>query len=365
MSRIFLIILVALCVQVCVAQEKEVLLNKPLVDKKVELIGIVFRMAEAPGYSFPNFKLYVDRIEQYFGKYKDHELIQYTKSLVNENGIDWDAPLKIAIRLDANMKLMNDVTDIWKDDGRWSKESAEKFALLLQRFVKDTKFDNFFGENTDLYTAAIDRFTQISEQVDLNWYRTFLGKELSEKFMITIGVGNGGNCNGVSLDYVDGSRTVYPILGVWEIDNEGLPVYDKQFPYFETSTLAILLHELNHPYVNPLTEKYQDLFKESAEKIHSALQSRPNSMAGRYPWKTMLDEALVRACVIKYMKDHDFPKSEIDNEIKLQKEWWGFFWIEELVTELERYDKQRDIYPTLESYMPKLAQFYTVLSKKV
>ena len=36
----------------------------------------------------------------------------------------------------------------------------------------------------------------------------------------------------------------------------------------------------------------------------------------------------------------------------------GFVWIEDLLAELERYDKQRDIYPTLESYMPNLAEAY-------
>jgi len=44
--------------------------------------------------------------------------------------------------------------------------------------------------------------------------------------------------------------------------------------------------------------------------------------------------------------------------INLIKRTYGFFWIEELVEELENYDKQRDKYPTLESYMPKLAEAY-------
>ena len=72
MSKIFIIIiLVTLNFQAC-AQEK-VLLEKPKVDEKIELLSIVFRLAEKQEYSNKNFKLYDDKIEQYFEKYKNHE----------------------------------------------------------------------------------------------------------------------------------------------------------------------------------------------------------------------------------------------------------------------------------------------------
>lgn len=81
-------------------------------------------------------------------------------------------------------------------------------------------------------------------------------------------------------------------------------------------------------------------------------------------WKTMMNEALVRASVIKYMKDHNFDKQEIDNEIKGQLDR-GFLWIQGLVTELDNYDKQRNLYPTLDDYMPKLTKAYEVFAKNV
>jgi hypothetical protein len=82
--------------------------------------------------------------------------------------------------------------------------------------------------------------------------------------------------------------------------------------------------------------------------------------AEAYPsWEDILDEALTHASTIKYMKDHHFEQSEIESWTKWMKgEDFGFFWIEELVAELESYDRQRNKYPTLESYMPKLAEAY-------
>ncbi|WP_051697462.1 DUF4932 domain-containing protein [Prevotella sp. 10(H)] len=365
MSRILLVILATLCFQACVVkEEKKVVLERPTADKRVELLNIVFRLAEAPGYSFQDYKPYVDRIEQYFGKYKDHELIQYTKSILKENETDWDAVAKMAIRLDDNMVLMTGVSDVWQADARWSKETAEKFVSLLPQFVKDTEFDNFFRDNADLYTAAADRFVTVCEQVNMDWYGTFYGNESSGEFLIIMALGSGPSCYGVTLEYADGGLTAYAIMGVWKTDDEGMPLFDNHLPYSDTPVLPILLHEFNHSFVNHVTEKYKDSFQESGEKIASILKSK-EKMAGHYYWKTVFDEALVRACVIKYMKDNGFAQPEIDKEIKFQKEWWGFVFIEELVSELESYDRQRDTYPTFESYMPKLVEFYNALPEKI
>ena len=85
MNRILIIILVALNFQ-AYAQEK-ILLEEPKVDKRVELLSIVFRLAERPEYSKKTFQLYDDRVERYFEEYKNHELIQFTKSMIKERGM--------------------------------------------------------------------------------------------------------------------------------------------------------------------------------------------------------------------------------------------------------------------------------------
>jgi hypothetical protein len=43
----------------------------------------------------------------------------------------------------------------------------------------------------------------------------------------------------------------------------------------------------------------------------------------------------------------------------------GFIWIKELVDELKKYDNQRSIYPTLESYLPVLSNAYITFAEKV
>ena len=81
-------------------------------------------------------------------------------------------------------------------------------------------------------------------------------------------------------------------------------------------------------------------------------------------WKTMINEVFVRAVVIKYMKDYYFSNDIIKAEIGEQKDR-GFMWIEDFVKELDNYDKQRDKYPTLESYMPVLIRAYNDYAKNI
>lgn len=354
MKKTIIIILIAICFHGFA--QKTTILNKPSVDKRVELLSIVFRLAEKPEYTPQHFKLYTDKIENQFGKQKNHELIRFVKSIMYNNGIGYDAVMSMAIHLDKNLNLLTGVTTTSLDE-RWSKENAEKFVSLLKKFSKDTNYDQFYKDNAGLYAEAGKRFLPVYEQVDLNWYTTFYGKAPTETFLIVNGLGNGGNNYGPSLNYKNGKKDVYAIVGTWRVDNTGMPEF-RMNEYFLT-----LLHEFNHSFVNYLTDKNEDALKNSGEQLFAVVKEEMSSQAYG-TWKTMMNEALVRASVIKYMKDHNFDKQETDSEIKRQVDR-GFLWIKELVSELENYDKQRNLYPTLEDYMPKLTKAYDVFAKNV
>ena len=354
MNKILIYILIALNFQACIQAQEKFFLEKPTVDKRVELLSIVFRLAEKQEYSNKNFKLYTDKIEQYFEEYKNHELIQFTKSIINENEIAFDGPMWLAVHLDDHLKLLTDVKDVWQHDQRWTKENVERFVPLLQKFNKDTRFDKFFKDNADLYDEAVKIFLPIYEQIDLNWCSSFFGKETKEIFSIKIGFGIGGNCYGTNVDDINGRRKIYAIMGVQMFDNAGLPTFSTMYD------LPLVIHEFCHPFVDNLTAKNSELFKESGEKLSSdAINEAYNS------WEVVLDEALVNASMIKYMKDHDFEQSAIEMWVNAIKKAFGFFWIEELVEELEKYDEQRDQYPTLESYMPKLGEAYKIWAENI
>ena len=349
MKQILFILFLFLCVNSFSQQNN--ILEKPKVDERVELLSIIFRLADAKEYNSKRFKLYTDKIDNHFDKYKNHELIKFVKKIREENGIGYDAVMKMAIHLTNKPKFkpLVKITDSIPEE-RWGKINSEKFIKLLNAFYKDANCKNFFNDNSELYANVSKRFLPIFENIDLNWYKNFYGNEPKEKFVIVNGLGNGGGNYGPDIVFKNGIREVYAIMGTWSVDSLGMAKFDLN-DYFPT-----LLHEFNHSFVNNLIENRIKEFENSGEKIYNVVGKQMENQAyGNY--KTMLCEALVRASVIKYMKDHNFKKEEIDEEMQDQLNN-GFLWMNELVEELEKYSKQREKYPTLESYIPNIIIAY-------
>lgn len=349
MNKILFTFFLIICINSFSQQNN--ILNKPKIDERVELLSIVFRLANANEYNSKIFKLYTDKIENHFEKYKNHELIKFVKKIRKKNGIAFDAVMNMAIHLDSAPKFnpLVKFTDKIPDE-RWGLSNAKKFIKLLYAFYKDAHCKEFFKDNANLYAIVSNKFHPIFERIDLNWYKSFYGNEPKEKFFIVNGLGNGGGNYGPDIVFNNGRKEVYAIMGTWSVDSLGMAKFDLN-DYFPT-----ILHEFNHSFVNDLIEKNIKNFEITGEKIYAVVGKQMQYQAyGNY--KIMLSEALVRASVIKYMKDHNFKKEEIDEEIQDQLNN-GFFWINELENELEKYSKQRDKYPTLESYIPKIILAY-------
>ena len=355
MNRILVVIFVALSIQTY-AQER-VVLEKPTVDRRTELLSIVFRFAGRPEYSSKDFKLYYENIERHFEKFKNHELIQFTKSIMGKNFLQYNAPMSMAINLDDEFNLLTDVRGVWQYTG-WTQEDAKKFVLLLQQFAKDTEFDKFFNDNADLYAEAIRRYIPVYERVDINWYRTFFGKEINETLSIIICLGNGSANYADALYFSNGSRIVYVLMGASESDSIGFPEFNVR------EVLPVLLHEFIHEFAPQLFGNTKDHpLRESGEKLFSVVKDEM-TLNAYTTWTSMFNEAIVEASVIKYMKDNRFEQSEIERQIKLNK-IKGCLWIEEFVDELESYDRQRNQYPTLDSYMPRLIEAHKIWADNI
>lgn len=322
---------------------------RPTVDKRVEIMSIVFRLAGKNEYTSQAYKNYTDRIESHFGALREHELIKYIRSRMYRQGLGYDAVMSMAVHLDSNLNLRSDITPD-NLDSRWRRDSLTEFTSLLSKFRKDSHFDEFFAANESLYSEAVERFVPLFERLDLGWFKEFFGEESGGGFTIIIALGNGGNNYGASVAYRDGTKAAYALMGTWSVDAEGKPLYQDK-GYF-----PILIHEFCHTFVNHLNVKYEELFREKGEKIFASVEAKMRQQAYGH-WRIVLNEALVRASVIMYMREHNYPGEAIQNEINAQVAR-GFYWIDALADELERYSHERYIYPTLDSFMPELAEAY-------
>lgn len=175
-----LIILFSLSFMIAYGQRNQIM-DRPKVDERIEMLSIVFRLAGNQEYSSVIFKRYVDRINEHYGPFKEHELITFVNKIKNENGIGYDAVMSMAVHLDDKFNLKQKNIDETLDK-RWSRANDLQFATLLKKFYKDSNSKRFFQDNQALYNEVQRRFLPIYEHIELDWYPKFYGKKPSENF---------------------------------------------------------------------------------------------------------------------------------------------------------------------------------------
>ena len=358
MKKSILLIAILLCSIVMFGQEpkminQDLLNNYPLpkVDKRIELLSIVFRLAGNFEYNDDVYRSYVSDIHSHFDKYKDHPLIAFATEMRDKNGVSFDAVQAMAIHLEQPPSLNPVIPFSSKiPERRWGMENAGKFVGLLKQFYTDAKCEEFFAEHDGLYKIAQERFMPVYEALDVTWFTQYYGEQPDGSLNIIIGLGLGGGNYGPKVVYPNGKEVTYAIMGTPSIDSTNMPFYAVE------NCLPTLIHEFNHSYVNHLIKKHEKSFENSGTKLFDLVKAGMGSQ--RYTsWQTMMNESLVRASVIRYLLKHN-PDGKTAKYQLISDFGRGFFWMKGLVETLGVYEKNRTKYPTLESYLPVLADFY-------
>ncbi len=105
---------------------------QPRVDERVELLSIVFRLADNFEYNMNTLPAYSSDIDRYFAPYKNHPAVQMAHMLEGKNGVGFDAVMVMAISLSPPPELKALVAFTPEiPDKRWGAD-AEKFLPLLR-----------------------------------------------------------------------------------------------------------------------------------------------------------------------------------------------------------------------------------------
>lgn len=326
------------------------------VDERVELLSIVFRMAGANSYSNTVIQTYSTDINNYFDKYKNDELILYTRNLIHKKGIGENAPVSLALHINIqngtillNQKLSNQGID-----KRWGNSIAE-FISLLNLFYTKTNFSQFYAGHASLYDAAEKSFEQSNCNVDKNFFNTFFGEPKGDFEIILMLAVERANY-GVTVKDLSGQEKIFSLICPWETDSLGVPKYDPE------TEIPITIHEYCHSYCNPLIDAYYTQLENSANKSFKLVRRQMEYQSYGEPI-IMLDESFVRASTIMYLKNHGASGKEIMKYIKSEM-LLGFIWTEELVNLFSTYEESREKYTSLNSYMPVIVEKMNSLDYK-
>lgn len=323
------------------------------VDRRVELISIVFRLAGHPEYGKCRLQDYAKDIDTHFAKFKDHPAVALARKLRAERGISYDAPMSLAVHL-TDLPELAERTPLDKApeglDSRWKADDAREFLKLLRDFAKESDSQAFFDAHAKLYQQAAQRMEQATKPVRLEWFNSYYGQSTHPEFRLYLGLTNGPQCYGPH--FLD--KELYCILGVWEKDADCVPAFSQ-------AVLPTVIHEFNHSYVNPVIDAHAKELEAAGQKIF--VQAGPSMRRMAYSnWKTMLYESVVRAGVVRYRVAFE-GAAKGEEEIR-QQEQSGFKWIRGLSDLMAEYEKDRKRYPTLDSFSPRLAEFFKSYAEK-
>lgn len=347
MKKLFLSI--CLLISSFIASAQTTIYAKPVVDERMELMGIIFRYVELPHYMNNSISTYYNEIDKYFAKYKDHPVIQMSERLVPFGvGFDPVADLAISLEIKKNKIVFSDKVDINYLDDRWPRDSISKYLVLLNDFYRKTKFRKFFEKTSNFRQAAEESFQkEIVNVIDFDWFGKFFRYQPQHKFRIIISLTSTLNY-GPTVVYKDGSEEYYSIIACMQVDTNGFPMYQANSFW---GTEKILIHELCHSFCDEPIDTYLDQLMPQATILYELNREELLKHYCGTP-RSLLGELFVRAAVFQYEKDHNvFEVFNVRGNIRE-----GYLGLYQLLDCFEKYANDTG-YKKLTDFMPQIISY--------
>jgi hypothetical protein len=338
----------------------------PKVDQRVELLGIVFRLARPELVDNEVNPLYSKAIGMHFNPYAKHPFIKYLSSFADnlvDNGNEfgyWNA-MALATHLSHPPRLEPLVPLHSVSEDGWDNRTllTPKLVRLLRQFYQDAKCEQFFNSQAAYYQSVEQEYVRVGAKLNHSWFANFFGLKTTENYYAVIGLAIGSG-EYLRVNYQNNHRDTYTIFGGKNFNSKGIPS-NFQEPVFAW----LQIHEYVHAFSNQLVDGYLMQLQPSAEVILSnpiVFGLMKDTFYGN--WQFLLYESFVRACHIKYLMSNVKDSSVADAELAKQEKA-GFFWMKGLVDRLEFYEKNRNTYKDLEAYMPELIEYFRKVAKEI
>lgn len=331
-------------------------ISKPTVDRRVELVTIVARLA---GYEeFQSDKAvpaYSDAVKAWFAPYKEHPAVLYMKRLQDEADMGYNAIPIMGVYLTEPPKLRARLPlTATQPESRWGVERGTEFIKLLDKFYKDARCEEFFAQQAPLFGQVEGAFQDVFAEIDSDWFTRFFGEQTQGGMVPIVGMGFGGGNYSGKIVYPDGTEDQYAFMGSWGM-RDGKPKFNRE------GFRGTIVHEFCHSFVNPVLNAEPGLAWPATE-IYRAKSGEMSEQAytnGR----TVLNETFVRAAVIRYLMAHA-DSAAVDNEMQYQVDR-HFIWMPEAVALLGEYEADREKYPDFRSFAPRIVEFCSGITPKM
>jgi hypothetical protein len=328
------------------------------VDPRIELITIIENIAEI-GSPRPLPFSYKDDVLDHFGEYKSHPAVKLFEEYYLD-GFNYAKPMYFILCCNYNEGLLSLNEELYskEPDGVFFKDKNEMndFINQLNDFISVSKFDKFFNSNKDTYAKYISNYEENVNVVDVKKdLEEYYGTEL-KSYNIILGPMGIGGCE-INIKNEGKSDDIYCILGpidvekndsVFEMKCNNLLFNIRDFPKY------VEYHEFSRSIIEPLIYKDIDEIRNNQKlvKLFEKVQDDMEQI-GCNTVEGFVEELLVRSAVARLINKYDGIEYYYKRAIEYEKEN-GFIYIEEVCNSLENYEKNRDKYPTFESYYDEI-----------
>lgn len=324
------------------------------VDERVELLSVIFHLAGSEEYN-RGFLSYSKDIDTYFATFKAAPAVAFAKSLADEKGVGYDAPMYLAVYLSnaPQLRPLVPFTDTIPEP-RFGQADSIRMADLARQFFVVSKFHRFFQSHETFYSDAEQSLQPIVDRLDDSWYSRFFGVSSGGHFYVVLSPNNGAGNFGPHATLANGTEERYAILGCWSKSNTGQAVFrDEDY-------LPLLVHEFAHSFVNPEVDEHWKDFS-GTDTVFALVSGAMRGMAYGNS-NIMVKESLVRAAVIRYAQEHGESEAAVTESIR-KEQANGFLWMPELVSLLRSFEKSRTRYATFDAFMPAVERFFDGLQQ--
>lgn len=268
---------------------------KFIVDKRTELISIVLAYSQCNDYAKEHFLLdikeeYRERVSQYFDKYKNHNCINLAREIgKNDVGFSYDNVIMLAFLLQPDLTYNGKFTEYLSSELD-NIEFIKEFLFEVTDFAKVSNYEQFFENEKEYYQSKIRELQKIFDKQKFSTYISqTLKTKIDDNLIVNIIPMLVNSNHGFKIE-----NNLYANIGLVCDDLESINKFDKGYSH-------IIIHEFLHPFVNPLTEKYNhcinfELDKDAQNKL---------SKIGYNNKISFINDTIVRALTIRVREKID------------------------------------------------------------
>ncbi|MBX7114274.1 MAG: DUF4932 domain-containing protein [Myxococcaceae bacterium] len=318
------------------------------VDRRVETLAILMRLAGAKEFLGVANTDYLRDIDAYFAPYRRHAAVEATKQIREAAGIGFNAPFGLAVHLNEQFAPRVPLAPFPAHlDKRWAKVDIAAYLEKVQAFVVDTRADAFFEAHAGYFAKVEERYQPfVQSENAVAWFDAFFGARPQVRYLVVPGFLNGPSNYAAHVELTDGSEEMFQSLGLDDLDADGLPTLNA-------STVELLVHEMAHSYADPLVSERLDSLQKPFETIFPLVREKM-ARASYEEWPTVARESLTRAVTIAYLRDRKgadaAARQALDDADR------GFYWTESLADRFQAYRQNP------RNFLPQLTTFFEVLA---